>query len=182
MQKVFLIGLGLSLAVPAYADSLEAFKACALVADDSARLACFDKEMIAIDAVSAQAAKNRAIATQAKVRTDAAKADSDRLAEAERILRARKESFGAEQLPAVQRLKDLSELNQLDAIIVEVLTNSLGDFTLVLDNGQIWKQTESATLPPIRNGDVVRIKKGSISGFRMTFLKMGRTVSVKRFK
>ncbi len=182
MQRVFLIGLGLILSSPVYADSLAAFKTCASVADDAARLACFDREMIAIDAVAAQAAKDRTIASLAKAKADAAKAEADHLAEAERTLKAKKESFGAEQLPAVQRSKDLSEVKQLDATIVEVLTNSLGDFTLVLDNGQMWKQMESATLPPIRNGDAVRIKKGLISGFRVTFLKMGRTVSVQRFR
>lgn len=182
MQKIVFIVLALGLALPAYADPLTALKTCATIDNDAARLACFDKEMIAIDSVAAQAAKERAVALAAKTKADVIRIEAERVAEASRVLQAKKDSFGAEQLAATQRAKDQSDVKELDATIVEVLTNALGDFTLVLDNGQIWKQTESATLPPVRNGDVVRIKKGLIGGFRLTFVKMGRTVSVRRFR
>ena len=182
MRQTVLVMISLVLAMPAHADVLAEMKTCATVSDDTARLACFDRAIIAIDAKAAQAAKDRTVAAAVKAKADAAKAEADRIAETARLAQAKKDSFGAEQLAATQHAKDISDVKQLDAVISQVLTNALGDLTLVLDNGQIWQQTESASLPPIRSGDPVHIKKGVIGGFRLTFIKQGRTVSVKRFR
>ncbi|PHS27311.1 MAG: hypothetical protein COA84_04795 [Robiginitomaculum sp.] len=56
---------------------------------------------------------------------------------------------------------------------------------VVLENGQIWKQPSGDRQSVrLRKGDApdVLIKRGAVSGYRMTFIKANRTIIVRRFK
>jgi hypothetical protein len=182
------VGLALILTASAAAaqTSLDPFTRCAAIPTDAERLACYDAAVSALSAEQARiVAERQRLAAEAKAKAEAqarAKAEADAKAQAEADAKARVAAFGAESMPAAARAQDTGELETLRVKVAEALMNPLGYVTLILDNGQIWRQSEAASLPPIRPGDIVEIKRGMIGGFRLTFERQKRTIRVTRFR
>ena len=153
------------------AAQIEGFKVCASVSDGAKRLACYDAALAAADADAAArlAEQRRAAEIAAAKAAEEAKArkEQERLA-----------AFGAAD---AKQAGGEEAINEISATIAE-LKEGLSGFVVTLDNGQIWRQTESRTLPPVRVGDTVTIRKGVIGGYRMTFEQQQRTIAVKRVK
>lgn len=183
------------------ADALGPLRKCGLIADDAARLACYDQALAAIDTAAAQAVAQRRVEAEARAKLEAERQAQEKLAAeqrakqeaaqrakeakqaAARAEQAKRDAFGAEQLPkGHQILKPEEPQNELKGTITELLTDAFGNIVVVLDNGQVWRQTDSASLPPVRVGDAVTIQRGILGSFRMTFVKQRRTVEVKRFR
>lgn len=167
------IGTLVAAAPPAMAQ-VEPFRACAGVLDDSARLACYDKAVAALGAADAAAIEARRVAAAEAAARAAAEA-------AAREEQARRQTFGAENVPAIRATQVDDRLPELRETITEVFSSGSG-LVIELANGQVWRQSEAAVLPPIRAGDSVIIKRGVIGGYRMTFQKQRRTISVKRYR
>jgi hypothetical protein len=158
----------------AQAQNLDALKTCARISNESARLTCYDGAMVALDgALSAEIAARR---QEIQVR----QAEEKRLAEAE-AAQAKVDSFGANHLPPERQPQTKVEtFDQLTAKIDVAAFDAYGNLVALLDNGQTWVQTESMTLPRVKPGDDVEIKRGALGNFRMKLLRSGRVMAVKR--
>lgn len=168
-----IVGLIGTMATPSYAQ-VEGFRACAGILSDSERLACYDAAVAKLGAAEAAAIEQRRVTAKAEAERAAAQAK-------EAAAKAQVAAFGAEGVPGKGAVKS-DNLDKLSGAVAEVFTSGLGYIVVVMDNGQIWRQTEAATLPPIRSGDPVTIKKGLLGNYRLTFDKQGRTIRVKRFR
>lgn len=183
------------------ADVLTPLRKCGVIAEDVARLACFDQALATIDAAAAQALAQRRLEAEARAKLEAERQAQEKLAAeqrarqeaaqraadaeqaARRAEQAKRDAFGAEQLPkGHQNPKPEEPQKELKGSITELLTDAFGNIVVVLDNGQVWRQTDSVSLPPVRVGDAVLIQRGLLGSFRMTFVKQRRTVDVKRFR
>lgn len=173
-QGIFHVALAAGLlASGGVAAQIEGFKACASVSDGAKRLACYDAALAAVDSqAAARLAEQRRMAEVAAARAaEEAKArkEQERLA-----------AFGAQGTLKSAEADDES-VKQISANIAE-LNEGVSGFVVTLDNGQVWRQIEARTLPPVRVGDAVTIRKGMIGGYRLTFERQQRTIPVKRVK
>lgn len=92
------------------------------------------------------------------------------------------QAFGSENLRRPKEEREAEQSQALEATIQEILTAARGELVLILDNGQIWRQNEAISLPPVRVGDPVVIKRGLLGSYRMTLKKQYRTINVRRIK
>jgi hypothetical protein len=158
----------------AQAQNLDALKACARLSNESTRLACYDGAVVALDA--ALAGEIAARKKEAEVRL----AEERKLAEA-KAAQAKLDSFGANNLPPGRQPETRVESpKDLKAKIDVVSYDPYKNLVALLDNGQTWIQTESLTLPKVKENDEVEIKRGALGGYRMTILRMNRSFSVQR--
>ena len=95
--------------------------------------------------------------------------------------------LGAEQVARRPSDNDAGKQRRarLMAMAAPVATDHLGLFTLQLENGQVWRQTESAGTPlRLANGKryPVEIAASGFGGYRMRFPGIGRQIVVKRLR
>lgn len=149
-----------------------ALAACISMVSDADRLRCYDT------AVSALSADARAVAQrrEAEAATAAAAAAAEARAAAER-----QAAFGSETLPAALQPEG-ERIQQLEARVTETFMDGRNRAVLVLDNGQIWRQTEGVMLPAIRVDTDVVLKRGPLGSYRMTIERIRRTFSVSRIR
>lgn len=183
----FAIIAALLLPLPAAAQLPPALLACAGLSRDADRLACYDRAVEAVSAEARAAASARAAEAQrlAVAEAAAAKAAAEAAAAAAKAkaaadVEARKAAFGGEQIgkPRV----DPEEVTEVASTVTEIMTNSSGLGVFLLDNGQLWKQVDTASLGRAKAGDAVVLSKGFMGGYRLTFSKSGRWVAVKRLR
>lgn len=156
------------------AQNLDALKACTQISNESARLNCYDSAIASIDAGLA------AEITARKQEMLARQADEKRIADA-KTAQNKIDSFGASNLPLERQPETRVEIPDiLDAKIDVVSYDPYDKVVALLDNGQTWVQTESQTLPRIRPGDSVQIKRGALGSYRMVIVRMKRAFPVKR--
>lgn len=161
----------------------DAMKKCAAVADDTARLACYDAAVATIDAQAAKLAAERKQQAAQRAQEMAAKAEADRKAAEIKAAQAKVDAFGAVGLPADQKPAVKSDsVDELEGTVEEVFFSPLKEIIVVLDNGQMWRQTDQAPVSTVRKGDKVVIKKKTISGFRLTFVRQRRAIDVRRYR
>ncbi len=161
----------------------EKMKSCAAITDDASRLTCYDTAVASLDAEAAKLAAERKRASEARAREAAAKAEADRKLAEENAAKAKVDSFGAAGLPADRKPDTKSDsIDELEGSIVEVFYSQAQSLIVVLENGQMWRQIDGISLPPVRAGDKVVIKKRALSGFRLTLVRQKRTVDVKRYR
>lgn len=149
----------------------DAVYACASVAEDAARLACFDN----------------AVAT---LRTQE-EAGLVRTIDVARIQTIEKEAFGFSMpsLPALfsRSASDADKVKRedIDEITVAVKSARIqgvtGKAIVVLENGQTWEQIDTAKIPAssLRKAKEARVRKAALGSFMMT-VDGGRSFRVKR--
>lgn len=166
--------------------------ACATVARDADRLACFDaavagaspqaraaSEARAAETARIAAADAAAAAVAAKTASDAAQA----AAVAETA--ARQKAFGGETVAAggpERFAPPPGELQEISANLTEILVNQSGLGVFLLDNGQLWRQVDTSRRPRIKVGDAVTVSKAPLGGYRLNFVKQKAWVLVKRVR
>lgn len=128
----------------------QALKECTTVSDNMDRLACFDREMGNL--------------SQANV-TAPVKEPVD--------MASQEEKFGI-----VEKEKS-DELVEIRATVVRVANRSNRNFTVLLDNDQIWRQRYTGGFQ-IKAGDEVTIIKGNFGGYNLEL--KGRREAVERVK
>ena len=160
----------------AEAQPADAMLKCVAIADDAQRLACYDAAMASASAEARAAAAERQAAAAEKARRDA-----------EAAAQAKTDKFGAEGVPEEARspaakAADAERVDKLEATVAEMLRDAVGNAIFILDNGQMWRQTDGLQLPPLRAGEPVRITRGMVGGYRLTLPKRNRAVTVKRMR
>jgi hypothetical protein len=82
----------------------------------------------------------------------------------------------------VERDSD-GEVDAISAPVKEWQKSVTGQVILVLENGQVWRQTDAETVP-LKEGDgaqnTVRISKGLLGSFLMTVNNSARSIKVRR--
>jgi hypothetical protein len=148
---------------PSTAPALNDLYACAGIADDAARLACYD------------AATGRL--RQAESQGQVAVVDRERARQLER------ESFGF-QLPSLSRLLGGGggerAIENIQANVSRVRELANGYHSFVLDNGQVWTQIEPQGVRNVRAGDSVRIERAAMGSFRLISSRGGAGHRVRR--
>ena len=180
----FVIAAVLLVAAPVAAQGTAGLTDCISIARDADRLACFDAAMANSSPQARAAAQARAAET---ARLNAAEAAAlavavQKRAEAEAI--AKRDSFGAESVVtrADRFAPPPGELQEVETGVAEVLTNTSGLGVFLLENGQLWKQVDTASRPNVRVGDRVKLARAPLGGYKLNFLKSKRWVLVKRVR
>lgn len=158
IQKMLAVGLvvlaGPALAAPPSAASpkvVQTLLDCRKVADDAARLACFDKAAAAVDAATS----------------------SGDLVAIDRAQRhaARRQAFGF-ALPTLDFLDHGEKgegADRITANVAEAHEDGTGHWVVRLEDGAVWVQTEAQMLGRTpRKGSTVVITKGMMGSYFMT--------------
>lgn len=145
--------------------ALAGLYACTNVADNAARLACFDA----------------AAATMLAAQADGSLVAVDR----QQVEAVRRESFGFE-LPSIGSLlpsfnSDRDDGDQHVELQVDRLVRGPSDrTTFLMTDGQEWTQTETRSTHNVRPGDMVRIRRAALSGFMLVSPRGGAAHRVRR--
>ena len=95
------------------------------------------------------------------------------------------EDFGLEDQRAAERREELraSELEEsLEATIVKVTMHSDRRFSVQLDNGQVWRETQGTRVGVPKEGAVAVVTAGKFGGYRMKIDGIARQAWVRRVK
>lgn len=149
---------------------LENFAECAAIADNSARLSCYDRKMAESTTVMAEAQKE----------LDAIAADSFGLSE-DQI--AEKQAEAVPEAVLADGQIEKSNAKQIDSTISDVFTNNTGKLLFALDNGQIWKQSSIDQIRgTVRPGYKVTIRKSGFGGYKIKVHGLTGFTNVERIK
>jgi hypothetical protein len=127
-------------------------EACAQIADEKQRLACFDREIV----LQKQRAPVAAPAT-----TPSAPPAAPELPPEQRM------GLSPGKILQLQPTR-APDLKELTAKIQQVSANGSGLQVFTLDNGQVWQQIETDTMFAVRPGDTVRITKALLGSYFMS--------------
>jgi hypothetical protein len=142
-------GLYCSAAVAVSPQSLpDSIRRCALMVESASRLACYDKLAAATTGSDTPALLNSSPAPTGE-QEFGLEADSVR------------------QLRARAGLTQAPKPSQLTARIAVITELPYGRKEFTLDNGQVWRQTESQTTPVMKVGDALTITPGMLGSFWM---------------
>jgi len=151
----------------AAAPSLDQLISCTGIADSSARLACFDREVAPL---ARQAPGPARPATTAPAGAAVAAAPSAPPAAAPAPAAApppaRPSSFGQEHLAVEKR--QAAEDEKLHARLTSQKAAGGGFFNLYLDNGQLWRHQDPVLGAYLREGDAVTIEKGALGSYKLS--------------
>ena len=147
---------------------IEALSACRPIAESSARLACFDREI-------APLAKGRTAVTPAPVVRSNAPTPVPPPSPMPAPVPAAPvtsppppASFGSEQLAGKDRPPAKEEDQILHARIVSLRKVNVGAYLVTLDNGQAWRHEDEVQGSYLREGEAVTITKGTLATYRLT--------------
>lgn len=73
------------------------------------------------------------------------------------------------------------DLDSLSTSVIEVKRDGLGRLTVVLENSQIWKQTDNTDLN-LRTGDRIRIFRGLLDSYQLEKATGSRRIRVTRIE
>lgn len=145
--------------------STEAVYACVGLEDDAERLACYDSAVGRLQ----QAEEAGELTTVSR----------------EDIEEVRRDSFGF-SLPSLPRLAlpslngEDDELDRITVAVARVRPDVYGKAIVTLENGQVWRQTDSTLVPEVRHGaDEAEIRKAAFGSFKMK-LDNGRSFRARR--
>ena len=159
-----LLGAAAILAAPAAAkdkaakNTVSKFSACATIAADAERLACYD------DLASA-------------LQTAANSSDDSALTEAQA------DAFGAENYASKDELNEIERLSRIQSPVASFSVNSSRRLTVTLANGQVWRQLpDDRIIPAPKDGveHTVTIRRAIFGRYLMDIEPNGRTIRVER--
>lgn len=165
-MKKTLLALLFLLVQPALADE-KALTKCRQIDDIAERAFCYDEFvdtrllMEPRDSVETSASPERAVS---KALPDAQSLFGANDAEAKRI---------------VETTLAIEQIDQIEAIAIDVRESANRKLTVTLDNGQIWRQLDNKPML-LESGDPVIIRKASLSSFLMEKKSGSRSIRVKR--
>lgn len=187
---LFAMALPLSaLAATAGQDVLEAMGHCTGIADDHARLACYDslaprlKDALATPPVTLPG--NRA--PNAEEQRSWFGFDLGDLFGSAPAQQTTPATFGANTLPATHAKEEQAEaeVDSITARVGDVAYTPFGKFIVFLDNGQVWRQIEGDAdhaIFPKSGKTTVTIRRGLIGSYNLTIGDSDRLYKVTRVK
>jgi hypothetical protein len=149
--------------------------ACTGIAGDAERLACYDKAFGRGAKVASASAGVPATAAPGPAATAAAVATVDPAEKARRefgLSEEGKRSLDENKTAAPE---------SISATIKSASRKPTGEQIFVLDNGQVWVESESNTPARVKPGDVVTVRKGSLGSYLLVTPKRIAT-HVRRVK
>lgn len=164
--------LALLLAAPLAAQPSEAMLKCARIVEDAERVACYDR------LVAEMSAQGKRLVAERQAATDKLTAEREAASKAEAEARQRAR-FGGEGLGLAE---DGTRLEALDSKLTETFVDSSRLMVFLLENGQVWRQTEGVFRYNPKPGTELSIKRSRLGGYTMTFPGTNRVVNVKRIR
>ncbi len=139
--------------------------ACRTVVNPTERLACFDRTAATL--VAAQESKSIVVVDRAELK------------------KVRRSLFGF-PLPSFNFFGKADtvaepEIQDITAKLVRASLAGQGLFTLTLDDGSVWRMSESLGRLPPDQGDVVRVSRGALGSYRAS-IAGSRYVEVRRVR
>lgn len=149
---------------------LDGLRACSAETDSLKRLVCFDNELRRLGGVAAPAP---AVAPPAPV-APAAMAAGTALAAAP--VAAPAPALGDEKLRGNRRSEDAAERTMTAKVqaVQAPPVGRVGQMQLTLENGQVWRVTDSGRPFEVEAGDTVRVESGVLGSYLMTKVVEGR--------
>lgn len=138
---------------------------CLGIADDAARLACYDRAAPALR----QAPPPAAPAATAAIPPAPPPAPA-----------SPQQAFGAERLSSKER--GVEEVAEITAMLVSFHQAGYERYTFTLDNGQVWTQTVARSLSNLKAGRSLRIEKGMVGSYNMVIDGVSGLIKVRRVK
>jgi hypothetical protein len=153
------------IAIPASAQSepiLDELHICSDMPEPSARLACFDRTVSELEnAVLRRQNENFGLSDY----------ETSRRASEERA-----EQNGAQ-------FADTLAGKNLHATLIEAATNPMGKRLFILDNGQVWRETNPSTMRGLlREGDAIVVERGFGGAFRLSSERKRGFITVDRVR
>ncbi len=162
-------------------------------ADDPGRIACLEAAIRTLTGQGASVSGETAAVESAEETVVAASAGADAVAAVEADAQAPSAApsgLGAEQVLARQdrespRKKDKEEREEVTLAVTDYAVAANGNYILFLENGNVWRQEGKANarvrLYPNKKYTVT-LKKGLLSGYRLTINEVKRTFVAERIK
>jgi hypothetical protein len=179
-----------ALAAPAAQDILEAVGRCAAIADDHARLACYDAAAPRVK--DALAVPPAALPDNRPPTTEEQRSwfgfDLGGLFGAAPAQQTTAAQFGNDKLPATHAKEETAaaEVDSITAGVTDVAFTPFGKFIVFLDNGQVWRQIEGdsdhAVFKRPAKANRVTIGRGFIGSYNLTLNDSERMYKVTRVK
>ncbi len=171
-------------------DLLEAMGRCSAIADDHARLACYDavaprvKDALAVPPSSLPA--NRP--PTAEEQRSWFGFDLGSLFGAAPAQQSTPQQFGSDKLPETHAKEEVAAatVDSITAKVTDVAFTPFGKFIVFLDNGQVWRQIEGdadhAIFRKPAKSNTVTIGRGFIGSYNLTINDSARLFKVTRVK
>ncbi len=137
----------------------ERIRVCAGEADDTRRLACFDREAGTLpetsEKISVEAEPAPAVIAETAPPPVAESELTDDFGMTPELARSKR--AGEEEV----------ELREISATVVRVSKRPRGELVVTLDNGQTWTEKNAEYGLRVKVGDTIVIKKGRVGGYRL---------------
>jgi hypothetical protein len=171
-------------------DVMEALGKCAAIADNQARLACYDamaphiKEVLATPPESLPAGQ----APTKEEQESWFGFDLSNLFGASPAQQTTPQQFGSDQLPATHAKEDVAahEVESISAGVTEYAYTPFGKFIVFLDNGQVWRQQEGdsdhASFHTKAKDNKVTISRGFLGSYNLAINGSEKIFKVDRVK
>lgn len=171
-------------------DLLEALGRCAAIADDHARLACYDAASPRLkDALAAPPSSLPGNRTPtAEEERSWFGFDLGNLFGASPAQQTTPQQFGSDRLPETKAKEDTaaSIVDSITAGVTEISYTPFGRFIVFLDNGQVWRQSEGdvdrAVFRKTATDNKVTISRGFIGSYNLTINDSAKIFKVTRVK
>jgi len=177
-------------AAPPVQDILEAMGRCAAIADDHARLACYDG--VSPRVKDALATPPAALPGNRPPSTEEQRSwfgfDLGSLFGASPAQQTTPQQFGSDKLPEIHAKEDTAAatVDSITAGVTDVAYTPFGKFIVFLDNGQVWRQIEGdsdhATFRKPAKVNKVTINRGFIGSYNLMINDSERVFKVTRVK
>jgi hypothetical protein len=183
MRKAMLILCLIAAAAPARADLAQDLLACARIADDARRLACYDRFATEVIEIGLSGTASGSAAAGAATGGHAATAPS--------AAAAAPSASAAAPAPAAATpsATDSFGLDESGSGPKKIKSNYVGEFTgwdgdtiFRLENGQVWQQAEQGRMSWRAENPEVTISRGMFGVYRLSVKGVNKKVKVKRIE
>lgn len=180
-------GIGFSALAAPRDDVLEALGKCAAIADNAARLSCYDQLAPRVkDALNTPPAQLDRPPSKEEQESWFGFSLSDLFGSGEAATKP--EDFGKERTDEARQQREVAEqeVSSITGNVTEYSFTLTGRFIVFLDNGQVWKQiqgdSEKAHFMRIATKNKVTISRGILGSYNLTINDSAKVFKVSRVK